>query len=127
MITFLALSIVGCGMMRQKTEEGRPVDYTVVKKSDYPKEIQEFIDKKRQEKFQVSFLCQEGLYLVKGYGIQSTGGHSIQVEYIKETDDEVHIKTQLIGPDTSKERQDVMSCPIVVVKMEARDKKIIFD
>ena len=73
MIAFLALSIVGCGMMRQKTEEGTPVDYTVVKKADYPKEIQEFIEQKRQEKFQVSFLCQENLYLVKGYGIQSTG------------------------------------------------------
>ena len=127
MITFLALSIVGCGMMQKKNAEGTDVDYTVVKKADYPQEITEFIELKRQEKFQVSFQCQDSLYLVKGYGIQSTGGHSIQVEYIKETDDELHIKTKLIGPDASEQHLDVMSCPIVVVKMESRDKKIIFD
>ncbi len=126
-ITFLALSIVGCGMIQKQTEEGTAVDYTVVKKADYPKEINEFIDKKRQEKFQMSFQCQDSLYLVKGYGIQSTGGHSIQVEYIRETNDEVHIKTKLIGPDASEQKLDVMSCPIIVVKMESRDKKIIFD
>ncbi len=126
-ITFLALSIVGCGILQTQTEEGTAVDYTVVKKADYPKEITEFIDKKRQEKFQVSFQCQGSLYLVKGYGIQSTGGHSIQVEYVRETEQEVHIKTKLIGPDTSEQKLDVMSCPIVVVKMESRDKKIIFD
>ena len=113
--------------MQKKSVQGTDVDYTVVKRADYPQEINEFIELKQQEKFQVSFLCQESLYLVKGYGIQSTGGHSIQVEYIKETDDELHIKTKLIGPEASKQHLDVMSCPIIVVKMEARDKKIIFD
>ena len=127
MITFLALSIVGCGMMQKETEKGTDVDYTVVKKADYPQEIMEFIELKRQQKFQVSFRCQDSLYLVKGYGIQSTGGHSIQVEYIRETSDELHIKTKLIGPQPSETRLDVMSCPILVVKMESRDKKIIFD
>ena len=127
MITFLALSIVGCGMMQNKTQEGTDVDYTVVKKADYPQEITEFIELKRQEKFQVSFQCQDSLYLVRGYGIQSTGGHSIQVEYIRENADELHIKTKLIGPDASEQHLDVMSCPIIVVKMESRDKKIIFD
>ncbi len=127
MITFLALSIVGCGMMQKQKEEGTDVDYTVVKKADYPQEITEFIELKRQEKFQVSFQCQDSLYLVRGYGIQSTGGHSIQVEYIREMGDELHIKTKLIGPDASEQHQDVMSCPIIVVKMESRDKKIIFD
>ena len=127
MTTFLALSIVGCGMMQKKKEEGTEVDYTVVKKADYPQEITEFIEEKRQEKFQVSFQCQGCLYLVQGYGIQSTGGHSIQVEYIRETSDELHIKTKLIGPDASEKRLDVMSCPVIVVKMESRDKKIIFD
>ena len=127
MITLLTLSIVGCGMMKQKKVEGTEVDYTVVKKADYPQEITEFIELKRQEKFQVSFQCQDSLYLVKGYGIQSTGGYSIQVEYIKETGDELHIKTKLIGPNASEPHLDAMSCPILVVKMESRDKKIIFD
>ena len=123
----MALSIVGCGMMQKKNVEGTDVDYTVVKKADYPQEITEFIELKRQEKFQVSFQFQDSLYLVKGYGIQSTGGHSIQVEYIRETSDELHIKTKLIGPEPSEQHLDVMSCPIIVVKMESRDKKIIFD
>ena len=127
MITLLALSIVGCGMMQKKTAEGTDVDFTVVKKGDYPKEIEEFLEEKRQEKFQVSFSCQDGLYLIRGYGIQSTGGHSIQVEYIRETEDALHIKTKLIGPDISEQHLDVMSCPVIVVKMEPREKKIIFD
>lgn len=128
MITFLVISIVGCGVMQKKKEgEEAAIDYTVVKTADYPLEIREFLEEKRQEKFQVSFLCQGSLYLMQGYGIQTSGGYSIQVEYVRENSEEVHIKTKLTGPDVSEKHLDAMSCPVIVVKIEARDKKIIFD
>ncbi len=130
MITFLAVTIVGCGVIQKKMEEGtegKKVDYTVVKTADYPPEIAEFVEMKRQEKFQVSFLSQGCLYLVRSYGIQSTGGYSIQVEYVTEREDSLHIKTKLVGPAPSETKLDAMSCPIIVVKLEAREKKIIFD
>ena len=38
------------------------------------------------------------LYLLQGYGIQSSGGYSIRVEKVSENDTELHVKTKLIGP-----------------------------
>lgn len=127
MIALLAISIVGCSVIQKKKEEGTSVDYTVVKKADYPNEITDMIEEKKQEKFQMSYQSEGELYLIRGYGIQSTGGYSIQVEYVTETEGELHMKTALVGPENIEQSQNAISCPVIVVKMEYRDKKIIFD
>jgi len=46
---------------------------------------------------------------------------------VTETTEEIHIKTKLVGPDSSSTETEAVSCPVIVVKMEAREKKIIFD
>ena len=127
LITLLVFCIVGCGMMQKKSGEEKEVDYTVVKKDDLPAEVRKVIDIKEQEEFQMSYQCEGELYLLQGYGIQSTGGYSIQVEYVKENSEELHVKTKLIGPSSREEQKDAISCPWIVIKTENRNKKIIFD
>lgn len=127
LIAFLAFSIVGCSMMQKQKEEGTDVDYTVLKSSEWPEEIQKVIEEKKQEQFQMTYRCDGELYLMKGYGIQTSGGYSIQVQYVKETSDSLHFKTQLIGPSAKEQKQEAVSCPMIVVKVEYRDKMIIFD
>ena len=75
----------------------------------------------------MSYQCENELYLMRGYGIQSTGGYSIQVEYVTENKEEIHVKTKLIGPESKEEQKDAISCPYIVVKIEKRDKRVIFD
>lgn len=127
LIALLAFSIVGCSVIQKKTEEEKEVDYTVVKKEELPAEVKKVIEIKKQEEFQMSYQCEGELYLLRGYGIQSTGGYSIQVEYVIENSEEIHIKTRLVGPESREEQKDAISCPYIVVKVENRNKKIIFD
>lgn len=127
LITLLAFCIIGCSVIRKKTGEEKKIDYTVVKKEEMPPEVKKVIEIKKQEEFQMSYQWGEELYLLRGYGIQSTGGYSIQVEYVTENSEEIHIKTKLIGPESREEQKDAISCPYIVVKIEKRDKKIIFD
>ena len=127
LIMLLAFCIVGCSVIRKKTGEEKKVDYTVVKKEELPPEVKKVIEIKKQEEFQMSYQCEGELYLMRGYGIQSTGGYSIQVEYVTENNEEIHIKTKLVGPESREEQKDAISCPYIVVKIEKRYKKIIFD
>ena len=53
---------------------------------------------KKQEEFQMTYQEEDMLYLLQGYGIQSSGGYSIRVEKVSENDTELHVKTKLIGP-----------------------------
>lgn len=127
LIALLSVCIVGCSMIQKKAGEEKKVDYTVVKKEELPPEVKKVIEIKKQEEFQMSYQCEDELYLMRGYGIQSTGGYSIQVEYVTENKEEIHVKTKLIGPESKEEQKDAISCPYIVVKIEKRDKRIIFD
>ena len=99
----------------------------VVKKEELPPEVKKIIEVKKQEEFQMAYQCEGELYLLRGYGIQSSGGYSIQVEYVRENEEELHIKTRLLGPESREEQKDTISCPSIVVKVENRNKKIVFD
>ena len=67
------------------------------------------------------------LYLLQGYGIQSSGGYSIRVEKVSENDTELHVKTKLIGPKGKDGGTEGISCPYLVIKVENRHKKVVFD
>lgn len=126
-IALLAMGIVGCGLIQKKSKEGKALDYTVMKEEDFPPEISKLIEAKKQQEFQMSYLCEGELYILKGYGIQSTGGYSIRVEYVKEIEDEIHIRTELVGPDLAETAREAVSNPYLVVKVDAADKTVIFD
>lgn len=126
-IALLAMGIVGCGLIQKKSREEKALDYTVLKEEDFPLEITKLIEAKKQEAFQMSYLCEGELYLLKGYGIQSSGGYSIRVEYVKECGDAIHIRTELVGPDPEDASGEAVSRPYLVVKVDAAPKTVVFD
>ena len=77
LIVVLAGSIWGCGRMRQKKEKEHGVEYTVLGEDQIPDEIRKVVDVKKQEEFQMTYQEEDMLYLLQGYGIQSSGGYSI--------------------------------------------------
>ncbi len=128
-LMLLAMGCVcGCGISKATDDSERTaVDFTVVRQDDLPAKVSELAAARRQEAYEMSYRYEGALYLMKGYGIQDTGGYSIQVEYVEENDEELHVKTRLVGPQNRSEQSAVVSCPQIVVKVEDRDKKIIFD
>ncbi|NCB92917.1 MAG: protease complex subunit PrcB family protein [Clostridia bacterium] len=127
LIALLALGIVGCNVIKQKNGETKAIDYTVVEEGELPIEVKNVIDARKQEGFQMMYQCEGELYLMKGYGIQSTGGYSIQVESVTENKEAIHIKTKLVGPASREEQKDAISCPYIVVKVEGREKQVVFE
>lgn len=126
-IVILMGSIWGCGRIKQKREKEHEVDFTVVGENQIPEEIHRVAEEKKQEEFQMTYQDEDMLYLIQGYGIQSSGGYSIQVESVMENDTELHIKTKLLGPAGKKEEKEGISCPYIVIKVENRHKKVVFD
>ena len=127
LLVWLAAGIVGCSVAQGKTGDNRKVDYTVVKKADLPAEVKKVIDSKKQEGFQMTYQGEgEALYYERIRNPEFWG-YSIQVEYVTENEEEVHVKTKLVGPASREEQKDTISSPYLVVKMEDRDKKVIFD
>lgn len=56
------------------------------------------------------------MYLIKGYGLQMTGGCSIRVEEVSRSSNGVFFKTRLVGPEDGKGGGEP-SYPYVVVKI----------
>ena len=115
MIGLLACGIVGCGIIQKRNTKWEEVPFNVMKESALPEEIKEIVEEKKQMGFECTYQCEGELYLMKGYGIQSSGGYSIQVEYVRENEETIHIKTQLLGPESRQEQNQGLSSPYVVV------------
>ena len=125
LIVVLAGSIWGCGRMRQKKEKEHGVEYTVLGEDQIPDEIRKVLDVKKQEEFQMTYQRGEELYLIRGYGKQMSGGYSIQVEEVSESENGVFCKTRLVGPD-EKETGSEPSYPCIVLRIGDTQKPVQF-
>ena len=112
-------------LIRIEEGERKPLEYTIVKLTDLPQEALEFIEQKKEKEFQMTYRVGDDLYLMKGYGVQMTGGYSIQVEEMSESENAVFCRTRLLGP--SKEDQGgEPSCPCIVLKIKNTTKPVEF-
>lgn len=71
------------------------------------------------------YKVEDSMYLMKGYGTQVTGGYSIQVEEVSQSENGVFCKTQLLGPAEGKQGQEP-SYPCIVLKIKSTDKPVQF-
>ena len=64
---------------------------------------------------------------IRRYGVGGRPDTSIRVEKVSENDTELHVKTKLIGPKGKDGGTEGISCPYLVIKVENRHKKVVFD
>lgn len=62
------LGMAGCGLYQLKTEEEQPLEYTVVSEDNLPEMLKTMIEERKQTPFQLSYLEEDSLYMVQGYG-----------------------------------------------------------
>lgn len=115
----------GCAIGEVANEKQRDLEFTVVAQKDIPEKLQEVITEKEEKPFQISFSLGEALYIAVGYGEQQTGGYSISVNELYETENAIVIDTTLIGPEAGENAAEGASYPYVVVKTEAIEDKTI--
>ena len=91
----------GCSIERTNRTKVRDLEYHVVTEEEIPEELKGQIAEKKSADFKMTFETPEHLYIIRGYGIQETGGFSIQVK-------EIYLSSNAIfffnGTDWSKKR-----------------------
>ena len=102
------------------------MDFTVVKPEEIPDELKKVMEEHKEEEIQIVFEDKGSLYAVRGYGKQETGGYSISVDECLEGESKISIATTLIGPSQTEGLSKDPSFPVIVLKMESRDKEVEF-
>ena len=126
-LTLLILLLAGCGLSLEKEEGRTALDFTVMNNEEIPSELKKIIEEKREEEMQLVFTDKESMYAVRGYGKQDTGGYSIAVDECTEGEKHIYIATTLIGPGQTEGLSKDPSYPVIVLKMENRDKEVVFE
>ena len=78
---FLLLCMTGCAL-QTKEKKLRDVEYTVVGAENVPQELQEEINKIKDEEFQLTYDDGAYLYMAKGYGTRESSGYNISVQQV---------------------------------------------
>lgn len=116
--------LAGCRAASGPESERSPIDFTVVEQRKLPEELWKIIEENKENEIRMTYEDGEELYLVRGYGVQKTGGYSIAVEECTEDEKTVWFGTKLLGPPGDAEYAKEPSYPYLVVKMEMRDKEV---
>ncbi len=117
----------GCGMQKIGTEKIRDVDYTVVTEEEIPGELLEKIEAQKAEDFKMTYMLDDALYIVRGFGMQATGGYSIQVQNLYLAENALYFETDLIGPENGNQEEKAISYPYIVVKTERLEENVVFE
>ena len=98
-ICLVSKGIGGCGWKKTGVEKLRDLDYTVVGEAELPGELKTEIEARKAEDFKMTYLLDDALYIVHGFGMQETGGYSIQVQALYLAENAIYFETDLIGPE----------------------------
>lgn len=121
------LTLCGCGTSGGGMGEGADVEFTVVPAEEVPQELSEILEKNKAREIRMTYQDGEGLYLIRGYGEQKTGGYSISVVECSEDEENLYFLTQLIGPEDPEGLSEDPSYPYLVAKTARTDKNVEID
>lgn len=129
LLTIILISVVltGCKSVNTDVKKIKDLEFTVVEDPDVPGELKEFIDEKKAVPFKMTYTNKDSLYIVVGYGEQRTGGYSVTVDDLYLTKNAIYINTNLVGPSKDASVSQSLTYPYVVVKLERRDEKVVFE
>lgn len=125
-VLFVTISICGCAAENNAEAKLRDLEFTVVEEEEQPEALVEVIEQKKSSPFQISYTLGEDLYLAIGYGEQQTGGYSISVDELYETENNIVVNTTLLGPSPDEETVQGITYPYIVIKTELMDKDVDF-
>lgn len=125
-VMLAALSICGCAVQEETQAKLRDLEFTVVADEEQPEALVEVMEQKKTSPFQISYTLGEDLYLAIGYGEQQTGGYSISVDELYETENNIVVDTTLIGPAADEQVVQSLTYPYIVIKTELIDKDVDF-
>lgn len=127
LLCIFCLLLAGCGLGSDSDGTRTALDFTVVESDKVPQELKKVIEEHREEEIQIVFEDNGSMYVVRGYGKQNTGGYSIAVDECSEGEEYIHIATTLIGPSQTEGLSKDPSYPVIVLKLQSREKEVAFE
>lgn len=121
------LTMSACSVQKIQEEKLRDLDYTVLCEEDIPEELQEQIRRKKMEEFRLTYEDQGILYLARGYGERETSGYQVELKACYETENVLHIRTELLGPSKKEKIIREKTNPYIVVKLLSVGKNVMFE
>ncbi len=121
------LGFTGCTMLSEERIKLEDLGFTVLSEEVIPKELKTIIDEKKADAFKLTYSDADYLYIVIGYGQQSTGGYSIAVNELYLAEESIYVNTTLLGPEQIDTREKVPTCPYIVLKTEFIEKPVVFE
>ena len=92
-----------------------------------PQELQAEIESRKAEDFKMTYVMDDALYIVRGFGMQETGGYSIQVQNLYLAENALYFETDLIGPENGAQVEKAVSYPYIAVKTERLEENVVFE
>ena len=128
-IFVLCLVLTGCKEEKDPTEKIKDLEFTVTAEENIPEALLAAINEKKETGFKVTYQDAGFLYICVGYGQQVTGGYSIAINALYETENAVYFDTTLLGPEPGQntDKRNSPSYPYAVVKTEFIDKPVVFE
>ena len=126
-VSIMAAMLSACGGETEKEENRNNLEFTGVSEDRLPDELKEILDQKKESAFKLTYADEGYLYICVGYGKQESGGYSVTVNELYETDNAIYVNTNLLGPKAGSSPGTSPSYPYIVLKIEFRDKTVVFD
>ena len=126
-VSIMAAMLSACGGETEKEENRNNLEFTEVSEDRLPDELKEILDQKKESAFKLTYADEGYLYICVGYGKQESGGYSVTVNELYETDNAIYVNTNLLGPKAGSSPGTSPSYPYIVLKIEFRDKTVVFD
>ena len=126
-VSIMAAMLSACGGETEKEENRNNLEFTLVSEDRLPDELKEILDQKKESAFKLTYADEGYLYICVGYGKQESGGYSVTVNELYETDNAIYVNTNLLGPKAGSSPGTSPSYPYIVLKIEFRDKTVVFD
>lgn len=119
----------GCVEKADPLEKIKDLEFTVITEENIPEELFVIVEEKKEEGMKLTYQDNGFLYICMGYGKQETGGYSIAVNSLYETENAVYFDTTLLGPKPgeTEDKKTSPSHPYVVIKTEFIEKPIVFE
>lgn len=124
----LIMCLTACKVTKEeKPKEKKSIEYAVMKKSELPKAVADYIENIKGERGNTTYTDNGYKYIIVCYGEVDTGGYSISIEEMYETKESVVIKTKLIGPYEGEKVNRTKTYPYIVMKIEDNKKEVKFE
>lgn len=100
LLVMLLFFVGGCG---EKKEGGRKdIEFTVCDETRMPQELLEIINEKKGKPFKLTYVNNNYLYIVIGYGEHDRKNLNVVVEDLYLTDKAIYVETNLLTSDMLK-------------------------